>query len=85
MKFIRMVTLRGFGLIEFKDLYDKVCSIQESSLATQKAIWLGVDKGTHHLGRCAARMHLNQRQMWSLLPILLYFAIFGTLPRRKKE
>lgn len=36
-------THRGFGLIQFKDYYDAECSIQKSSLATEDAIWLGVD------------------------------------------
>lgn len=33
---------RGFDLIEFIDLYGLPCSLQESSLATESAIWLGV-------------------------------------------
>lgn len=36
-------TYRGFDLIEFIDLYGMQCSIQKSSLATEGAIWLGVD------------------------------------------
>ena len=36
-------TNRGFKLIEFDDLYETRCNIQESSLATDKAIWLGVE------------------------------------------
>lgn len=35
-------TNRGFNLIEFPDLYDNPCSIQESSLIDTPAIWLGV-------------------------------------------
>ena len=38
----KKVTSRGFGLIEFTDLYDAKCNIQKSSLATCDAIWLGV-------------------------------------------
>ena len=34
---------RGFGKIEFDDLYGAGCSIQESSLASEHAIWLGID------------------------------------------
>ena len=30
-------------MIEFKDYYDKECTLQKSSLATEDAIWLGVD------------------------------------------
>jgi hypothetical protein len=37
-------TLRGFSLIEFRDLYHAACSIQKSSLATEDAIWFGIDE-----------------------------------------
>ena len=36
-------TCRGFNLLKFIDLYDQECSLQESSLADEDAIWLGVD------------------------------------------
>lgn len=36
-------TYRGFALITFRDLYNKKCSLQKSSLATEDAIWLGID------------------------------------------
>jgi hypothetical protein len=36
-------TGRGFGIINFLDAYRTKCSLQESSLATEGAIWLGVD------------------------------------------
>lgn len=36
-------TERGFDLIEFDDLYSTKCLIQESSLATEDAIWFGPD------------------------------------------
>jgi hypothetical protein len=36
-------TARGFDLIEFSDLYGVGCSVQASSLATDDAIWIGVD------------------------------------------
>lgn len=39
----RTKTNRGFTLIEFKDYYDAKCSLQKSSLATEDAIWLGID------------------------------------------
>jgi hypothetical protein len=35
-------TARGFELIEFEDRYGLPCSLQESSLATEAAIWFGV-------------------------------------------
>lgn len=43
METIRNKTDRGFTVIEFSDQYDKKCSIQESSLATEDAIWFGID------------------------------------------
>lgn len=36
-------TSRGFHMGEFTDLYGSSCSIQKSSLATDDAIWLGVN------------------------------------------
>lgn len=36
-------TGRGFGIIEFKDRYGLKCSLQKSSLATEDAIWFGID------------------------------------------
>ena len=38
----RSYTNRGFVRGEFTDLYGAKCSIQESSLADEPAIWLGV-------------------------------------------
>ena len=35
-------TDRGFGLCEFTDLYGKESSVQESSLATEAAVWVGI-------------------------------------------
>lgn len=37
-------TGRGFLRAEFTDRYDVKCSIQASSLATEAAIWLGVNE-----------------------------------------
>jgi len=36
-------TNRGFNKIKFEDRYKEECSIQDSSLATEAAIWFGVD------------------------------------------
>jgi hypothetical protein len=36
-------THRGFAIYHFDDLYGAKCSLQKSSLATDDAIWLGVD------------------------------------------
>lgn len=37
-------TPRGYSAGTFKDLYGEECSVQDSSLASQPAIWLGIDK-----------------------------------------
>jgi hypothetical protein len=39
----KTITPRGFGLIEFKDSKGVECSIQQSSIATEEAIWFGCD------------------------------------------
>lgn len=60
----------GLELIEFEDLYGKKCSIQESSLATDYALWVGVN---------GARMHLTQDQVKELIPILQKFVNTGEI------
>ena len=87
-------TARGFQIAEFKELYGKDCSIQESSLATEAAIWLGIDapsvrvivkgKGWQDVplpegGSVRGRMHLSQEQVQDLLPLLQRFAETGYL------
>jgi hypothetical protein len=41
---INKKTKRGFVLVEFHDKNNQVCTIQESSLASENCIWLGLDK-----------------------------------------
>ncbi len=73
-------TQRGFCRADFTDLYGSECSIQESSLATQAAIWLGVDKPSPQYEETGAvRMHLSQEQVAQLLPMLQKFAETGLL------
>jgi len=36
-------TSRGFGIGYFEDKHNQKCSIQESSIAIEKRIWLGID------------------------------------------
>lgn len=72
-------TQRGFNKMEFKDRYGNECSIQKSSLATEDAIWFGIDTnfdGAH----VNERMHLTQDMVAQLLPILAHFAENGELP-----
>jgi hypothetical protein len=43
-------TQRGFSVLDFTDRYGVECSLQESSLATEDAIWFGVNESnTRHL------------------------------------
>ena len=72
-------TLRGFLVGEFKDRYGAECTIQESSLATEACIWLGVN--TDHNGEAVqfGRMHLTQEMARELIPILRHFARTGSL------
>jgi len=81
-------TLRGFAHAEFTDLYDTPCSIQDSSLATEDAIWLGVDHiNARHWEKVAgsdlehipARMHLSREMAAELIPILQRFVETGSI------
>lgn len=56
--------------ISFKDRYDHLCSIQDSSLANEACIWIG---------RYGARMRLTQEQVSDLLPFLQHFVKTGTI------
>lgn len=77
-------TQRGFAIIEFEDRYKQKCSLQKSSLATEDAIWLGVDVGIPiELGGKGEivdfRMHLTRKQVKALLPHLETFAKTGSI------
>jgi hypothetical protein len=61
---------RGFAIGEFRDRYGNPCSIQESSLADEACIWLGIN----------SLMHLTQRHVADLLPLLQHFVATGSLP-----
>ncbi len=90
-------TKRGFMIGEFKDRNGYGCSLQESSLATEACIWLGVDDpnpkifpgnntGWHDYPlpknvQCTTRMHLTQAMVAKLLPALQHFAETGALPQ----
>lgn len=108
MKIKKSKTGRGFGLMQFEDRYGSKCSIQKSSLATEDAIWLGIDDAEPQILALDAfklglpngspfpngwvpysipkevllktRMHLTQKQVKKLLPILKHFADTGELP-----
>jgi hypothetical protein len=89
------MTPRGFSRIEFTDRYGIQCSLQESSLATEAAIWFGVNNANPQVcipGKgwtpvplpegtvCTDRMHLTQDMVRELLPLLQQFAETGELP-----
>ena len=81
-------TLRGFLSADFVDLYGEACSIQDSSLATEDAIWLGVDHVNARrwatvaggdLERIPARMHLSRELAADLIPLLQRFVDTGSI------
>ena len=68
----KLKTERGFGLIEFKDRYGSKCSIQKSSLATEDAIWFGIDDPDPKIMACNAMkegIHTTQTTGWIPYPI----------------
>lgn len=88
-------TARGFVVGNFTDRYGVKCSIQESSLASEAAIWLGPDEPRLYYvlpngqacdfklpdgAECVGRMHLTQEQVAHLIPLLQYFVKHGKLP-----
>ncbi len=66
---------RGFGYYKFKDQYGRECSLNESSAARQKCIWLGTKDEA---------MHLNQKDVAELIPLLQHFVETGHLPRKEE-
>ncbi len=72
-------TARGFFRGDFEDRYGQKCSIQESSIATENCIWLGVDVDMNGEDVEHGRMHLTQSQAHDLIHILRHFVRVGTL------
>ena len=77
----REKTERGFVRVEFTDKYGESCSLQESSLATEAAIWLGQNKPTFNAQRevVGCRMHLTQTMAAWLIEELQYFVDTGSV------
>jgi hypothetical protein len=83
-------TGRGFQYIKFEDRYGQKCSLQESSLATEHAIWFGVDNTGPHItdnngkvnSPISARMHLTREQVKEILPHLKRFVKKGEIFKR---
>lgn len=81
-------TSRGFTHADFTDIYGEACSIQDSSLATDDAIWLGIDHiNAEHMASFAgvdprklpARMHLSRELAAELIPLLQRFVDTGSI------
>lgn len=66
----RSRTERGFAFLEFQDIYDTTCILQESSWASRPALWLG---------RSGVQMHLDQAMVGRLIPFLQRFVETGKL------
>ncbi len=58
------LTERGFGIVRFPDFHDQRCSLQESSLASVDAVWLGVHTERMHLSREQVEMIIGWLQHW---------------------
>lgn len=71
-------TDRGFPIFEFEDRYKSQCSVQDSSLAFESCLWLGVDKAFNG-EETSTRMHLTQDMVKELLPILERFVKTGSI------
>lgn len=87
-------TERGFSHGKFTDRYGAECSIQDSSLATERCIWLGIDDPTVQVciqGQgwvdvplpedtlVSGRMHLTQDHAKKLIPLLQRFVDTGSI------
>jgi hypothetical protein len=94
MDLTQTVTSRGFHRLNFVDHYGVACSLQESSLATETAIWLGCNEPNPRAmvpgqgwtpvalpPECVSdtRMHLTRAQVAALLPHLQRFVDTGEL------
>lgn len=81
LQFKNHPTGRGFGRKDFDDLYGQHCSIQESSLGTEEAYWIGVHNtgpycsinGDHQYNQDSNRMHLSRKQVVNLINELVKF------------
>lgn len=66
MNLNKTTTARGFGIVTFKDRYDAECSIQESSLATESAIWFGVKDPNPQVMASQARQYGNDPRTYTI-------------------
>jgi hypothetical protein len=85
------ITERGFLRADFIDRNRMGCSIQESSIADEGCLWLGINgvpatpehtfTDASGQARVIARMHLTQEHVRGILPLLQLFATKGELRR----
>jgi hypothetical protein len=65
-------TGRGFAVATFADRYGQACSIQKSSLATEDAIWFGLDDAEPvvlHGDAAKVGVHTTATEGWVPYPI----------------
>ncbi len=89
---IHSITSRGFARVDFTDRYGVACSLQQSSLATEDAIWLGCNEPSPRRlapgqgwqpvtlpegTQCDTRMHLNRDQVAKLVVALQHWLVSG--------
>lgn len=57
MEIEQSVTNRGFDYLQFLDRYGNECSIQKSSLATENAVWFGINNANPQIMSSQARYY----------------------------
>ena len=68
----REYTPTGFVRLAFTDRYDQTCSVQESSLATEEALWVGLDDADPKVMAAHAAsvgVHTTETTGWVPYPI----------------
>lgn len=72
-------TAKGLLVGEFKDRYGAECTFQESSLAGEDCVWLGVSVNSQGEHVEFGRMHLTKDMARDLIPLLRHFVRTGRL------
>lgn len=78
---IELKTDRGFQLVKWNDIYDKACTLQQSSIAIYEqpgtgAVWLGTGED---------RMHLDEKQVKELVQRLQNWLDTGNIHLSKEK
>lgn len=60
----RSFTGRGFAVVTFRDRLAQECTLQRSSIATERCIWLGVEPNRMHLTTRTVRSLVAHLQAW---------------------